>query len=685
MKNYRSTSLWFHWDDLIYPDKGVEEKFKHAAVSCRRASIDLVIVFGFHFRWDHIYLWNRVHELFRFVTDVFHAQGIKVFDYHSANLTHRPATIKEEWNIALKNRHHVPFYPSRELIGELTLGGVPLNDFRMIDIQTGKACYLPAYEAEIYCMNNEKFRSGYRYYLGRLMKETGIDGLMCDDIVYYPRWKGCGCSYCRAKFKSISGMDLPGADNIDFWGNYDNPAFRQWVRMRYQDSADFLNIVRNEIGVKTPLLSCTSGSCAKALDANGENIEFMLQSTNHLMLEMCGEIAGLDANFKKRVPDIMHHQGISLHRNTPSLGLGYAYYPDTAFFVWALDKLFGASTWISTLKGRLGIPEKDLALLPDEWDICGEGFAFEKNNPALFSGKPANRIALLYSLTSKINYGDHADDYETSYKNTIITFFEKNADFDVCARMGEAQNYPMLVMTDTHCLSDADKTEFFARIEKGGTAVIAGSFGTCDETGAKRDKSFLRELGIEAEMPLIDRSRSLETFFSARGWPYELKRKIPAALQGHYHAKQLESSNWIEITRGKGKIIWTPARVFDRKTALRLLDKINGVCPAQLHINAPAGWNYRVFADGKKKLVHFISGNFKPVASRRFCNNLSKEPVIEHLRYKKSSGKIKISSIFSAVRVHSPDLSKPVIFKAKNGCAEIPLKKIQRYCVLELY
>jgi hypothetical protein len=50
--------------------------------------------------------------------------------------------------------------------------------------------------------------------------DAGIDGLMCDDIIHYPGWCSCAYKHCKAKFKEISGIELPAITDTSFWGNY---------------------------------------------------------------------------------------------------------------------------------------------------------------------------------------------------------------------------------------------------------------------------------------------------------------------------------------------------------------------------------------------------------------------------------------------------------------------------------
>lgn len=681
IKNYRSTSLWFHWSDAIYPDKGIEAQILTKAKKCREAGINLVIIFGFHFRWDYIYIWDRVHELFKFTCETFHKQGIQVFDHHSANLTHRPRDIQGKWDIYEKNRHHVPFYPSASAASELTFNGTKLNDFRMIDVVSGEPCYLPNYTAEIFCMNNELFRGGYKNYLKKLFSQTGIDGLMCDDIIYYPQWHGCACQYCKNKFKTHYGHALPPSGDDSFWGNYESPVFRDWVRMRYQDSGDFLAMVRDEIGSEVPLLSCCSSSVCKAVDAGALNAGILAEAGNHIMLEMCGDIVGLDGGFYHRLPDILYNQGISQRKKIPSLGLGYAFYPDTAFFVWALDKLMGASTWVSTLKGRLGIPEENLGHLPDEWDIVGEGFNFEKKYQKLFTANPDNRIAVYFSFDTKTMYGDSEVHYAGRFSQVVQYFFRKNAGFDVVDVVPAPDKYPFLVLCNAVCLSSATRAQLNSYVQNGGTIIAGGACGLRDGKGNDTARQWLEEFGVKVSLKEPKAKTDIKLFFEPGKWP--LKREIKD-LEMTSGSENLGTDGWLQKSFGKGQFFWTPLSCGENNIAGRLHKKMCILNKEPRQIKAPAGWHFRFFRQNNKRCIHFLSGNIKAVMDKTLSDKMYKKPVIKSLLYKVPSAPVEIKTSAASIRIYSPDLKMPQVIRAKNNKVIIPLKKIKRYFIVEM-
>lgn len=114
----RAVSWWLTWDDFKWPDQDVVDRMRRRADEAAKSQVNLAIIFGAHFRWDFMPLWSRLHDLVAFICEELSERGIRLFDHHSSVLTHRPYSNEAAWNIARRNRHHVPFYPSPEAAAE---------------------------------------------------------------------------------------------------------------------------------------------------------------------------------------------------------------------------------------------------------------------------------------------------------------------------------------------------------------------------------------------------------------------------------------------------------------------------------------------------------------------------------------------------------------------------------------
>ncbi|HEU0142138.1 MAG TPA: hypothetical protein VFQ79_20620, partial [Bryobacteraceae bacterium] len=172
-ERYRAVSWWLTADDVAWPNDELMDRIRRRADRCAASAVNCCLVFGVHFRWDFMPMWGRVHDLLRFIADELHERDIMLIDHHSSVLTHRARNREEALNISRRNRHHVPFYPTVEAAAEWKFDGRRLNDWRMLDVETGKPVYLPAYNAEQFCMNNAEFRQAYGKYVRQLVAETG--------------------------------------------------------------------------------------------------------------------------------------------------------------------------------------------------------------------------------------------------------------------------------------------------------------------------------------------------------------------------------------------------------------------------------------------------------------------------------------------------------------------------------
>ena len=64
------------------------------------------------------------------------------------------------------------------------------------------------------------------------------------------------------------------AKNMLLWGNYENPVFRDWIRMKMDSVADHVKMVKGLIGEK-PLMTCCSSTGPITLNSIALNLERM--------------------------------------------------------------------------------------------------------------------------------------------------------------------------------------------------------------------------------------------------------------------------------------------------------------------------------------------------------------------------------------------------------------------------
>ncbi len=565
-------SWWLRWEDLAWPEPELKDKIRRRADLLAKNKATCAVIFGAHFRWDYMPLWSVLHDMFHFMAEELHSRGIQLFDHHSAVLTHRWHTMEERNEMYRRNRHHIPFCPSRDIAAEWRWNGKLLNDWRMIDTTNGEPVFIKGYTAEQFCMNNPDFTDSYCAYAKKLIAESGIDGLICDDAFFNLRFYQCACPYCVAKF----GEALPPASDLNFWGNWSNPLFLKWIRMRYQSVVDFNHRVRLALPEGFPLANCCSGSTSSASNENALSYEEFAKDANLVELEMCGNTPNLDGSFSGQIADQLHHLAVAERHGHSCIGLGYAYTANGADFIWALNKFLGADVWFSMLTHRLGLPDDELARMPDDSELVGNGFSFEAEHPEWFSGTRAGEVALLFSRNTRDSYGGYMADYSLDYRKGCSWMFEHGYDTDVVLEIPAPESrYSVLVLASAASLSEAERLALRNWLNAGKTVVACGPLGVFDENG-RRDPMF-----PEIRLPEIVRMPR---------FPHDTWDKVePARCENE--------PVWRELTKN---LFWHPQRMQD---GLALNMPFPGA--------GQKGWYLRKFRDGLGRLlIHGIVSRY---------------------------------------------------------------------------
>lgn len=503
---YRAVSWWLKWEDLAWPDQDIQDKFKRRADMMAANSVNTAIIFGAHFRWDFMPLWMNLHDMMAFIAEELHARKIKLFDHHSSVLTHRYSTKEEMLAMRRENRHHVPFAPSRDIAAEWTFNGSKLNDWRMIDVRTGSPVWLERYTAEEFCFNNPNFVNAYLVYAKRLVAETGIDGLMSDDGIFYSGFTSCGCQYCRARFKNEYDLELPPATDLFFWGNWRNESFKNWIEMRYRSTGDFAVRIKEALPNNFPFMTCCSTSSSAVCNNAGMTYNEFVRGCNMVMLEMCGNTPNIDGSLNTQLAAQMHHLAIAGENNIPCLGLGYGYSMATANLIWAFNKFLGSDCWFSTKKGRLGLPDSAIAGLPDDPELTGECYGYEAAHPELFDSRSTAATAVYFSRNTRDNYGGYVNDYDSDYQNVCDCLFAGGHDADTVCHIPEPGQYKLLIMASVACLDETEIAALDKWIALGGILLASGPFGIFDKRGNTLTPQFMERFGLSIRCSELNRA-----------------------------------------------------------------------------------------------------------------------------------------------------------------------------------
>lgn len=485
--NIRMVSWWINWHDLNWPSPDNYDLIKKRADQMATANVNVATVFGSHFRWDFMPIWEVLHDYMAAVAEELHKRDILFFDHHSADLVHRYDTRQEMRDVKIHSSPHLPFSPSRRAAASWEFKGHRLNNWRMRNVLDNEILYLPQYTAEQFCYNNPEFIESYLEYVKELVRETGIDGLMCDDIIHFMGYYSCACDCCKKLFVERFGFELPNPYNRSFWGNWNNPVWNEYIDMHFESNGNFLKKVRSVLPQDFPMMSCCSGSNRPFHVNTGQDVRQFNRACNLVHLEMCGNTPPWDEDevcwshpIVKRLAEASHHLGVARQKNYRCIGQGYGFTEASAGIIWAFNKMIGADCWFSTLKGRLGLPESILAKLPDDASPVGTSFAFEKNHPELFSGKAIFQLGIYFSYETRNHsfFGNQEDGMCRDMADTQELFFTSGFGAETVVEIPKnAEEYPLLVLPSVALLKDDEISAIKRFARSGGTVLATGPFG----------------------------------------------------------------------------------------------------------------------------------------------------------------------------------------------------------------
>jgi len=508
-----------------------------------------------------------------------------------------------------------------------------------------------------------------------------MDGLMSDDMIFYADWRACGCQYCRDHFHREFGHDLPPVSDTGFWGNRRSQAFRDWIKMRFQSPADFLTEVKKALPENFPLLTCCSSSDNFYLPSFGMSYQDFIQNCNHVMLEMVGQTPAIEGTWDDRVPSQLLHLDIARKHNAPCFGLGYGFFPDTAFFIWAVNKFLGSDCWFSTVKGRLDATPTELAALADDSELVGEGFNWEKSYPELFRGEAETDTAIFFSRATRDFYSEVIGDYCSDYNASCLNLTRANLPCEVVADIPTFGKTRCLILSSVMCFAPAQRQQLAVFLKAGGMVIATGPTGHYDELGNPAAKPWLEDFGAAVELIEPERPGNFPPYKNFKA-PVELtKCRVPDLLQQKFQ------NGWFDLTVGKGRLLWRPERITHKVAGAAVTTLLQARDQSAVKISGlPADWMLRQFRDGNRLLIHALPGQVVTTLHPTLQNQMTKQRIIGKLKFTELTGSLSLTSSvwMSGVVLHSPDLDAPRA-GATNPSASwtVNLQGVSRYFVLE--
>ncbi|MFH1903252.1 MAG: beta-galactosidase trimerization domain-containing protein [Candidatus Omnitrophota bacterium] len=557
-------------------DYSAEDYEKKAAI-LHEAGINTVITFtfSFHFQWDWQFFWPELLEVLSHIVAACHKYDIKVIEHHSSTIKSYYPDKKEIQ--ALINRyqpHNIDLrkYPRhlQNLSADPVIEGIRFSAMYQVDIRTGKPAQ-NTYHGYTFCPNNPDFQRVYFGYLEKIYR-TGVDGIMTDDIQFMPYLYSCGCRWCRKLFTEQSGYRLPatGSDDRNFFLNFDNPAFRAFIRFREATFADHHRRV-NQHFQKLGYVMARPNYCSSSTEVSGPvgtgyDLEGAMPYFNTAFTEVCSTENPLNC-WAWLVPEFKHKSALARRYHVPAMVLFYCTTAEQGYFSWALSKVLGQSLWVTGSS----------ADVHKEAELSELGNAFQKKYPDIFD-RPAScsRIAVLFSRNTMTNYQAASDEsYTYEFRGWCQQLFLNNLLFDVVLdedleESATLQRYDLLILPNAACLNDRQVENIKKFVNKGGKIIATFETGHFDHTGNRRKIPALQDLFGVQDLGLVNAqnlwkattshplSAELPPYINNRR-PYRQVKVIRAGkilLESVYLGLWVNTPICITTAFGKGKVTY---------------------------------------------------------------------------------------------------------------------------------
>ncbi len=299
---------------------------------------------------------------------------------------------------------------------------------------------------------------------------------------------GCCCPRCTAKFGEDTGLEMP---RVEDW---DNPDFRVFIKWRYDFFGDYWRSLcdhvrsRREPGVV----------CLNHFQRLGHPTGFG-GPLNHLDIDAL-VTAEVDQAYYQNIMQLKYLRAISNRHVQENWASQQPSGPnadpnDMAYF--GMLCMTGGGHMALGLGARPKDQVTTLAAIVEQ---------LEPRAP-YGGGEPFRYIGIVLSSNTK-DFAFGGDDMPTwrsvhgIHNIFMAAHLPSEIILDNQVTVEHLQTFPLGVLSDIRCLSDAQATALTAYVEQGGLLLITGEVGTLDDLGWPRENGALDELiGITNRCP----------------------------------------------------------------------------------------------------------------------------------------------------------------------------------------
>jgi len=476
------------------------------------------------------------------------------------------------------------------------------------------------------CIMNPDFQAAYYAYLEKLM-QCGIDGLMIDELTFYPF--GCGCSHCRNGFYRDTNWQLPLDETDERLFNRKSPLWRVWLDWRKAKCAEIRRELRSKLEKSRKDFTMLCYSTHYGFTSEYAGLQF---GSDIMHLGSSVDFFGTEimprnqlANQRQLPPLRKMYNALRIAYNTPIFAWVYSSHWDDFYFGWAVCNMHNQEAAIANL------------VRPD---TSGDFSSFAPpQNMSRIEAEPIAKVALLFSSASRD--WNQLMSVHTEALGMAQTLEELHIPYEFIGEMSlksdVLKKYDVLLTTANACWSDSEIAAVREFARQGGVVQLGAPAGRFDLRGNWREKGGfadvfgwdLRRSSDKISTLWVDNEPYVENhnayFIRPQVWP------IPEAMNSGSEIVQIGQQKWpllYEKQYGKGKFYLLPMNFFAQLYAVELDGRMvnrfqrNGKLAAlgqnllkrmigsaaYWQVNAPEKVLTTLYRQQDKYAVHFLNG-----------------------------------------------------------------------------
>ena len=331
-----------------------------------------------------------------------------------------------------------------------------------------------------------------------VVRDVGFDGLWFDGATWsfhgagVPYPPGCGCAFCRERFRRDTGHELPG--RID----WDSRVFREWVNWRYEVLMGVLRRIVAAVHAVSPGATICYNDYRRRVGSSGNGWTTAIPMRRlGLDILMSGELDGFpgQADVQMKI-QAAYACARGVESWWPLCDHWYAWVPDTQPLS-AVQAALGCISAGGVGCTGVGVPPKQMTYVLREMQR-----AAAPRMPYV-GGETVQYAAIVASQQTMDFYGRDRpapvwDGIHGANELLRHAHLQSSVVFDDDLEAAELGRCPVVLLGDMACMSRSQAEEVMRYVEAGGVIVACHRVGELDEMGYEHERPVLDGLlGIE--------------------------------------------------------------------------------------------------------------------------------------------------------------------------------------------